>query len=75
MQGNIGMDGPLVIGPADVDVYSFIPATSQYVDIRTQTSMEGSAKTNLRVFDAIGNQLTANGDRALGIRPARSRLP
>src|SRR5262249_50787759 len=53
--GNIGMDGGFYVGPADVDIYSFVPASSGAFAITTQTSMEGSADTNLRLFDPQGN--------------------
>ncbi|MGA2501396.1 MAG: Calx-beta domain-containing protein, partial [Tepidisphaeraceae bacterium] len=58
--GNLGMDGSLIVGSADVDMYRLnVTATGQY-SIRTDTSREGSADTVLRLFDASGNQLAVN---------------
>jgi subtilisin family serine protease len=58
--GDIGMDGGLVVGDTDVDLYVFTPATTGPYDIRTGTSQEGSADTYLRLFDRGGNQLASN---------------
>ena len=58
--GNIGLDGSLYIGPNDVDIYSFVaPATREY-KFATDTSLEGSAQTVLRVFDSQGDQIAVN---------------
>ena len=58
--GNIGLDGTLVVGPNDVDVYSFTaPSTAEY-QFATDTSQDGDAQTVLRVFDSSGNQVGAN---------------
>ncbi|MFI5378015.1 MAG: S8 family serine peptidase [Tepidisphaerales bacterium] len=58
--GNLGMDGPLIVGAADVDIYRLnVTETGEY-NIRTDTSSEGSADTVLRLFDASGNQLAVN---------------
>ena len=58
--GNIGVNGNLVVGPTDVDIYSFIaPATRQY-QFATNTSLDGDAATVLRIFDANGNIVAAN---------------
>src|SRR5262249_44997249 len=58
--GNIGMDGNLVRGGTDVDLYRFVALLSGTVDVRTLTTAEGRADTFLRVFDAQGNELTYN---------------
>ncbi len=60
VSGDIGMDGGLVVGDTDVDLYAFTPTTTGAYDIRTNTSQEGSADTYLRLFDAGGNQLASN---------------
>ncbi len=60
INGNIGADGPLVIGPTDVDMFKLIAGATETLDIRTGTTQEGSADTVLRVFDANGNALAAN---------------
>ena len=57
VSGDIGMDAGLVVGDADVDLYTFTPATTGAYDLRTGTSEEGSADTVLRLFDAGGTQL------------------
>ena len=58
--GNIGVDGSLVVGPTDVDLYSFTaPATREY-QFSTATTQEGSADTFIRVFDGSGNQIAYN---------------
>jgi hypothetical protein len=60
LPGNIGVDGNLVIGPIDVDIYSFTaPATRQY-QFATNTSLDGDAATVLRIFDVNGNVVAAN---------------
>ncbi len=58
--GNIGMDGGLIQGPSDVDLYTITPTASGAYDIATDTSQEGSADTYLRLFDSSGNQLATN---------------
>ena len=60
VSGNIGMDGGLVVGPTDVDLYKFVPTATGAYDLRTNTSQEGNADTYLRLFDANGTQLAAN---------------
>ena len=60
INGNIGSDGALVIGSTDVDMFKFVAPATETIDVRTNTSLEGSADTVLRVFDASGNQLAAN---------------
>ncbi len=62
VSGNIGMDGGLIVGATDVDLYKFTPTTSGAYDIATNTSQEGSASTYLRLFDSSGNQLDANAN-------------
>ena len=57
---DIGMDGGLVVGTTDVDLYTFTPTTSGPYDLRTGTGTEGSADTLLRLFDAAGTQLATN---------------
>jgi hypothetical protein len=58
--GNIGVDGNLVIGPTDVDIYSFTAPTTRQYQFATNTSLDGDAQTVLRVFDASGNIVAAN---------------
>lgn len=60
IKANLGMDGPLVVGPNDVDLYKLVAPTTETLDIHTVTSQEGSADTVLRVFDSSGNQLASN---------------
>lgn len=60
LNGNIGSDGSLVVGPADVDMYALVAPATESLDVRTGTSQDGDADTVLRVFDASGNQLAAN---------------
>jgi hypothetical protein len=58
--GNIGMDGPLIVGPTDVDMYSYTPALDQTVTILADASRSGSADTFVRLFDGSGNELAYN---------------
>jgi subtilisin family serine protease len=58
--GNVGMDGNLVAGPSDVDLYRFVAPADETIDVRTLTTAEGSADTFLRVFDAHGTELAFN---------------
>jgi subtilisin family serine protease len=60
VKGNLGLDGSLVVGNTDVDMYRLVAPATQTLDIRTLTGQEGDADTVLRVFDANGNQLAAN---------------
>lgn len=66
--GSIGMDGNLLLN-ADVDLYSFTPSTGGRYDIRTDTAIEGSADTLLRLFDASGNPVALN-DNAIATTTA-----
>lgn len=60
--GNIGLDGNLVVGPTDVDLYKFTaPSTAQY-QFSTATQAENSASTIIRVFDALGNQVAISSN-------------
>ncbi len=61
--GNLGQDGPLIVGDADVDMYRLTPSATGTYDIRTDTSQEGSADTVLRLFDANGNQIASNDNQ------------
>ncbi len=60
VSGDVGMDGGLVVGDTDVDLYKFTPIVTGAYDLRTGTSQEGSADTELRLFTATGTQLAAN---------------
>jgi subtilisin family serine protease len=58
--GDIGMDGPLVVGPTDVDLYSFTPAQDSTYSIGADASRTDSADTFLRLFDSTGHELAYN---------------
>lgn len=58
--GNIGKDGSLVVGPNDVDIYSFVAPSTREYQFATDTTLETSAKTVLRVFDSQGDQIAVN---------------
>lgn len=60
--GDIGMDGGLIVGATDVDLYKFVAPSSGAFDIATDTSQEGSVDTYLRLFDSSGDQLAANAN-------------
>lgn len=60
VEGNIGLDGDLYVGPDDVDMYSFVAATTGEYQFATDTSLEGSAQTVLRIFNTEGDQIAAN---------------
>jgi hypothetical protein len=64
--GNIGRDGPLVIGPADIDLYRFVAPATETVAVATDTRAEGSADTFLRFFDAAGHELASNNNGGPG---------
>jgi hypothetical protein len=72
--GNIGMDGNLVVGPADVDLYRFVAPASETIDVRTLTTAEGSADTFLRVFDANGRELAYNDNASPNTTGSEVRL-
>jgi hypothetical protein len=58
----VGVDGGLLVGAADVDLYRYVAPADQTLRVRTDTSAEGSSDTFLRFFDADGNELVTNGD-------------
>jgi hypothetical protein len=58
--GDIGTDGPLVVGAADVDLYAYTPTQDESVSILADASQGDSADTFLRLFDASGNELAYN---------------
>ena len=58
--GNIGLDGTLVVGPKDVDMYQFVAPDSRQYTFKTVTDIENSADTVIRVFDNLGNQVAIN---------------
>lgn len=60
IKANLGMDGNLVVGASDVDMYRLVAPATEVLDIRTTTNQEGDADTVLRVFDANGNQIAVN---------------
>jgi hypothetical protein len=60
ISGNIGIDGSLVIGPKDVDMYVFVAPDSRQYTFQTITDIEGSADTVMRIFDNLGNQVAIN---------------
>jgi hypothetical protein len=57
---NVGLDGSLVVGPKDVDMYQFVAPSSRQYQFSTTTEVENSADTVMRVFDALGNQVAVN---------------
>ena len=59
INGNIGSDGVLVIGPTDVDMFKLVAATEE-LTIMTSTNQDGDADTVLRFFDSTGNQIAEN---------------
>lgn len=68
---SIGMDGSVLVGPADVDIYRFVAPASGPVVIHTDTTAEASADTVLRVFDSSGNEISYN-DNASALGTASS---
>lgn len=60
LRADIGVDGSLVVGPSDVDLYKLVPTQSQTLDVRTFTNQEGDVDTVLRVFNTFGNQVAFN---------------
>lgn len=60
VNANIGNDGSAVIGASDIDIYRLVADQTETLQIRTETSAEGSADTFLRVFDSTGQEITFN---------------
>ncbi|MBI2807180.1 MAG: S8 family serine peptidase [Planctomycetes bacterium] len=56
----IGQDDATVTGAADVDIYTFQPAVTQFVDIRAGSNLAGKADAFLRIFDSDGNEIAFN---------------
>jgi hypothetical protein len=74
LAGNVGMDGNLAVGPADVDLYRFVAPANETIDVRTLTTAEGSADTFLRVFDAAGHELAFNDNAGPATTGSEVRL-
>ncbi len=64
INGDIGMDGTFVVGPTDVDLYSFQAPANGTVTLSTLTQNEANADTVVRVFDANGNALATSQSSA-----------
>ena len=60
ISADLGVDGDLIIGPNDIDIYSFTAPTAAQYQFATNTSQDGDAQTVMRVFDSNGNQVAAN---------------
>ena len=60
--GNLGNDNGFVVGDRDIDLYRFIPVTSESFELETIQNEEFSADTYLRLFDASGQEIAANND-------------
>lgn len=60
VNANIGSDGSAVVGAADIDMYRLVADQTETLQIRTETSAEGSADTFLRVFDSTGQEVAFN---------------
>lgn len=58
----IGRDGSLITGAEDVDLFRFVAPKTMLLQIRTETTAEGSSNTFLRFFDAAGQELAFNND-------------
>ncbi|HEX8914306.1 MAG TPA: S8 family serine peptidase [Humisphaera sp.] len=69
--GNLGRDGDVVIGPADVDLYAFTPESDVAVRFRTVSNAEEDADTVLRLFDAKGKQIAANDNATANGKASR----
>ncbi|MDJ0569441.1 MAG: S8 family serine peptidase [Pleurocapsa sp. MO_192.B19] len=62
ISGRIGEDGGYIIGATDVDIYRFVAANDDTINIRVGANQEFSADTVLRLFDANGNEIAFNDD-------------
>jgi len=60
--GNLGMDGIVVVGSTDVDLYSFTATTTQTLNIHLDLTADNSADTFLRFFNSGGDELKYTGD-------------
>jgi subtilisin family serine protease len=65
---NIGDDNGFAVGNTDVDLYSFKPATTGAVTIKTVTNEQYSADTFLRFFDANGVEIASNDNESINTR-------
>ncbi len=57
---DLGKDGSVFIGPRDIDIYKWTATSSATFYVRTNTSVEGSADTVIRVFNASGTEVAWN---------------
>lgn len=57
---NLGFDGPISVGDADIDIYSMAVAASGNYTFTTSTLAEDSADTVLRVFNSDGDEIAFN---------------
>ncbi|HEV7299272.1 MAG TPA: S8 family serine peptidase [Tepidisphaeraceae bacterium] len=60
MTRNLGFDGPLANGEADVDLYQIVAGAAGNYTFIADTSAEHSADTVLRVFNSAGQEIAFN---------------
>lgn len=72
--GEIGVDGALQVGAADIDLYRFTAPADLRLDIAVLTNEEFSADTVLRVFNAGGNEIAFNDDAGPNTRGSALEL-
>ena len=71
---NLGADGGLERGAADVDLYRFTASTAGPVVIRATAPGEEPTDPVLRLFDEAGNEVAFNDDASENTRDAILRL-
>jgi subtilisin family serine protease len=67
----LGRDGDVVTGAADVDLYAFTAPANATYRFRTIAGNESDADTALRLFDAKGRQLASNDNAADALAASR----
>lgn len=60
----LGVDGGLIRGDADVDLYRFVAAATGSIAVRATVPGEAGTDPFLRIFNASGQELTYNDDAA-----------
>ncbi len=60
LNGNLGMDGSLVRGGRDVDLYRFVAPSTGPIEVRARSLTSFGADTVLRVFNSTGRELAFN---------------
>ncbi|QOV91300.1 S8 family serine peptidase [Humisphaera borealis] len=68
---SVGRDGDVVVGAADVDLYTYTPESDVALVVRTIAGSEDDADTFLRLFDSTGTQISFNDNATVTSKASR----